>query len=904
MHHNFSKLMWVFIPAVILGFLAFGLAQTPTAVITVEALSPQEIHNMGWNSRPSTGLKTVGMEELVYLSGSESSDSMITSYSWSFASVPTGSNLTALDSTNTEWTSFVPDTTGQFVVQLSITTAGGSHDTTVTITSAKWSGLGIITEPATLTGCACHPTNVTPYTSTGHATMFTEAIDGIKSDHYNEGCISCHVVGFDTLASNDGFDDRALALGWTWPDTLVGGNWDTIVAFYPDLAKVSNIQCENCHGAASLHKSTLSKDYIDVTIEEGVCGRCHEEEPYHRRPTQWKNSNHATGASFARGSSSSCKVCHSGTGFIEFVDNSIPWNPDDPGVVTCAVCHDPHSATQQYQIRILDDVMLNNGYVVSSGSFGKLCMNCHKSRRDAEEYATEYHSHYGPHHSNQTDMLFGTNAIEFGIPYIPSSPHKNLDKACVTCHMQPTPGTGMPGHDRMGDHTFAMNDAVDMVDNVAVCQPCHGSITTFEDIMAQEDHDGNGVIENIQTELSGLLDSLGVLLPPVGSVDVVVAPDYNALQLKAAYNYFYITDDGSHGVHNYQYAVALLKLAKRAMEYGVLSAGNILSIMDVPADQGKQVRMTWERFGGDGIGENPIQFYALWRRVDDPVAQNVKIRSLAEVNSDLLKSGTVVNVEEELWDFVGTVPAMANLQYTTVAPTLYDSTAAGMHYSVFMVSGHTAISTIYVTSAPDSGYSVDNLAPMAPMNLAGNIVSGNEVALTWDEPVDEDFSYFAVYRGDTPGFPATNPIATVTTNSYNDVNVVSGATYYYKLTATDFAGNFSDPSNEVSVLVTSVDGEFTGVPKDFVLRQNYPNPFNPSTTIHYGLPRQADVQIVVYDILGKQVRTLVSGQMSPGYHTVKWDGRDQNGNTVGGGIYIYQLKGESVDISNKMLLVK
>ena len=70
------------------------------------------------------------------------------------------------------------------------------------------------------------------------------------SSHYNSGCIQCHVVGYDTdpLAVNGGFDDVAASLDppWTFPDELVPGNWD---AMDPKLQNLSNIQCENCHGA-------------------------------------------------------------------------------------------------------------------------------------------------------------------------------------------------------------------------------------------------------------------------------------------------------------------------------------------------------------------------------------------------------------------------------------------------------------------------------------------------------------------------------------------------------------------------------------------------------------------------------------------------------------------------------
>jgi len=144
-----------------------------------------------------------------------------------------------------------------------------------------------------------------------------------------------------------------------------------------------------------------------VSLDEGLCGRCHEEEPYHRKNKQWKNSRHAIGVPFAA-TRDGCADCHSGYGFIKLSDtgNMLDQTTGAPEI-SCAVCHDPHSNALPAQVRKLDDVTLGNGEIVSFGGNGKLCMNCHKGRRDAETYATEYHDHYGPHYSAQTDRHAG-----------------------------------------------------------------------------------------------------------------------------------------------------------------------------------------------------------------------------------------------------------------------------------------------------------------------------------------------------------------------------------------------------------------------------------------------------------------------------------------------------------------
>jgi hypothetical protein len=81
-----------------------------------------------------------------------------------------------------------------------------------------------------------------------------------------------------------------------------------------------------------------------------------------------------------------------------------------------------------------------------------------------------------------------------------------------------------------------------------------------------------------------------------------------------------------------------------------------------------------------------------------------------------------------------------------------------------------------------------------------------------------------------------------------------------------------------------VSGEVEG-PAGFVLQQNYPNPFNPSTTIRYGLPERAHVQLSVFNTLGQQVATLVDADVDAGYHEVQFDA-----SRLASGVYLYQLR--------------
>ncbi len=92
--------------------------------------------------------------------------------------------------------------------------------------------------------------------------------------------------------------------------------------------------------------------------------------------------------------------------------------------------------------------------------------------------------------------------------------------------------------------------------------------------------------------------------------------------------------------------------------------------------------------------------------------------------------------------------------------------------------------------------------------------------------------------------------------------------------------------------------------KTFSLLQNYPNPFNPSTTIEYTLPNSGNVELKIFDINGKLVRTLENSFKETGYHKTVWDSKNEAGQTVSSGAYIYQVRTGATAISKKMIFIK
>ena len=111
-------------------------------------------------------------------------------------------------------------------------------------------------------------------------------------------------------------------------------------------------------------------------------------------------------------------------------------------------------------------------------------------------------------------------------------------------------------------------------------------------------------------------------------------------------------------------------------------------------------------------------------------------------------------------------------------------------------------------------------------------------------------------------------------------------------------------NNIIEQTPVSADQEDNLLPDDYTLYQNFPNPFNPGTAIKFNLPRASDVRLDIYNILGRKVKTLVSGPVEPGISQVIWDATDYSGRDVASGIYFYRIEANDFVSSKKMLLLK
>ncbi|MCF7817243.1 MAG: ammonia-forming cytochrome c nitrite reductase subunit c552 [Kiritimatiellales bacterium] len=468
----------------------------------------------------------------------------------------------------------VPDVRGTYAISLEATTASNG------MFNAGFEVVGSAFLGKDYTACTlCHASKQAGFNATGHATALERKIND-PSGHFNANCISCHALGYDKTpgAVNSGFDDVAADLGWTFPPVLGTNNWGDMPLA---LQQKSNVQCENCHGPAQEHMRTGGDTgKIGVSFSAGNCSQCHDKKTHHVKSTEWKTTLHANGYVFRTGS---CAPCHSAEGYIDANDPSInefgetnTWAGATSSVgITCAACHDPHSpGAGAHQLRTIASVTLSNGEVINQGGDGLTCMACHHDRRDAEVYVLTNNG--GPHHGTQTDMMFGKNAIEYG-QNMPSSKHWDVvADTCAQCHMQETPAT-VPAYakNKVGGHTFmlAYNDGTNAVVHLTeTCKSCHGEIEDFN--FGGEDYDQDGTVEGVQQEIADMLNDLAMLLPPYGTntVDknqISKTSDADLGLRKGVYNYLFVTEDGSLGVHNPKYAAALLRSSIDDLKGGI-----------------------------------------------------------------------------------------------------------------------------------------------------------------------------------------------------------------------------------------------------------------------------------------------------------------------------------------------
>ncbi len=284
----------------------------------------------------------------------------------------------------------------------------------------------------------------------------------------------------------------------------------------------------------------------------------------------------------------------------------------------------------------------------------------------------------------------------------------------------------------------------------------------------------------------------------------------------------------------------------------------ITRVRDVPGDQGGQIVIEWSAASMD-VAPTPVSNYSIWRRVpSSPVAAKSGAR---------WRPAAPAGAQAVFWEWIGSVPARARDGYSFVAPTTTDSMPGSNPRTSFMVSAELTGSSIYYDSAPDSGYSVDNLAPATPALFAAQYAAG-VTRLHWLRNAEADLAGYRLYRGTTPGFvPGPgNLVAALPDTGYAD----AGTTAYYKLTAVDVHGNesvvaFVQPAGTVGAPLAGPASLFLAAPAPMPLRAGA------TAVLRFGLPARGPATLALFDPQGRRVRVLADGAHDAGEHVARLD---------------------------------
>lgn len=386
---------------------------------------------------------------------------------------------------------------------------------------------------------ACHSTTHEQWQTTRHKDAFKnlKEYEGGKNAT-NPVCLACHTVGF---GQPGGFVDEQTTPG-------MGG-----------------VQCESCHGPGSLHvqgggDKTKILAYPKVLAAQ-VCGRCHtgSHQPQYE---EWLQSKHVdiephVASYFAQGKyADRCGICHAGDAKVsnDYLGRGFPDAKTLQFAVPCATCHDPHMATgNDTTPKAGHDRQLRHPTSSQDEAKPNLCGQCH-TRRSEDVWSKTSRP---PHYSGQFTFLIGTGGF---LPTAdqPKTAHAFAPGQCVKCHMYMKEFESEENPAIKG-HTYKVD--------LRGCAPCHTTEVA------------KTLMENTQKDIMSQLEALKSRLDKWGNWEFISNGGPNDPSntqdpqhmipeevKKARWNYYWVLNDGSKGVHNAKYARELIKTANALLD--------------------------------------------------------------------------------------------------------------------------------------------------------------------------------------------------------------------------------------------------------------------------------------------------------------------------------------------------
>lgn len=339
--------------------------------------------------------------------------------------------------------------------------------------------------------------------------------------------------------------------------------------------------------------------------------------------------------------------------------------------------------------------------------------------------------------------------------------------------------------------------------------------------------------------------------------------------------------------------------AQRIAPFGRLGnpEGNLLSIRDVPNDQGGQVLLEWSASYLDGPSSDAIGQYSVWRRV---ATAPMRTSGATAISNPRRWREVRYGLATTYWEWIAEQPARGRPGYSCVVPTTSDSNSWANPLTEFMVSAEMAAGLPYWDSASLSGYSVDNLPPATPSPFTGQYAAGT-ASLQWGANHEPDFLEYRLYRGRYPGFEPY-PVTLVSSQSGTGYADAAGSGFYYKLAAVDIHGNVS------AYALLLPEGATVDVPRNptpaFALSAPTPNPARDWTELRLTLPRAARVSLTLLDPAGRNVRTVLSDDLGQGEHAMRVTLRSEDGRALATGLYFLRLETGSIVRTSRLAIIR
>lgn len=313
--------------------------------------------------------------------------------------------------------------------------------------------------------------------------------------------------------------------------------------------------------------------------------------------------------------------------------------------------------------------------------------------------------------------------------------------------------------------------------------------------------------------------------------------------------------------------------AQRILDSGVLGSSEpvISAITDVPDDAGLRVNVTWQA----SLFEAPVQQidrYRMWRRA--PGGE---------------------------WALVDSIAPTQNATYSLIGHTTADSTPdVTTLRTAFRIDAVSTDGLMTWTSAADSGLSIDSVPPETPVGFLVLWIAPGVATATWVHVTAPDWLKYRVYFGTTSYFEPDRFTFRHTAYGTRWTGDVEPGTWI-KLTAADIHGNESEAAFAFPEITTGTDDVRPSVA---FLGPASPNPMRASSTLRFGLTRESEVSMRVYDQQGRQVCVLASGVLPAGQHAAVWTGRDERGNAAAPGVYFVRAKIEGREFTQRVVRVR